>query len=133
MKLPGPKTLYAAAASAVVLLLVAAALVASGIDTGRPKATDLPLLVARSTQRPVAPSAVAVPVAPPATAPAPAPQQSVSSGGSNAHSPAVSFAKPAAAAAPVAPASPPDHEVVVPPVRENDEHRTSAPTTGTHD
>lgn len=130
MRRPGPKTIYALSAVAAVLLVSAAALAASGIDIGRPKTTDLPVLVARSE-----PSTASVPVAPITVTPPPAApaapvgqtpavsDEGGSSLGSSKHAP-VSAAAPAAAT-PAPPATGHDHEVVTPPVRENDEHRTT--------
>lgn len=130
--------MYVAAAGATALLLVAAALTASGIDTPRPRATDLPVLIARSDPKPatssVAGAIAGVPsgavTAAPASAAAPAPAAggtaSKSSKGSSVRPPAAQA--PAAqppAVAPPAPSRDHDHEVVVPPVREDNEHKTA--------
>jgi hypothetical protein len=129
---PGHKTIYALSALVAVLLVSAAALAASGIDIGRPQATDLPLLVARSesvpASMPLAPIAVTPPAAPaaPAASPAQAPAVSDEGGSSSAGKNHTSVAAAApAVVAPPAPAPSHDHEVVTPPVRENDEHRTT--------
>lgn len=130
--------MYVAAAGVTALLVVAAALTASGIDTPRPRATDLPVLIARSDPKPATSSAAgAVPGIPsgaataaPTSAAAPAP----AADGTTSPSSKDSSVRPRAAQAPAAqppavappaPSSDPDHEVVVPPVREDSEHRTA--------
>jgi hypothetical protein len=144
----GPRTIYLLSAFATVVLVAAAGLAASGIDIGRPRSSDLPLLVARSASRPLGVGASTVPtITTPAPAPAPAaaPAPASSPQGSGEGDPGsggsvstgsrrapTTDAHPAAVAPPppvVIPPPPPphDHEVVTPPVRESDEHRQSAP------
>jgi hypothetical protein len=132
VKHPGPKTIYALSALATVLLVVAAGLAASGIDIGRPEATDLPLVIARSALRPAVSTIPTAPATAPVTAPQPAAGGESASGGST--HPSATAAKPAAVTPP-ADTTHHDHEVVTPPVRESDEHKTSngVTTPKTHD
>ena len=129
MKRLGPKTIYALSALATIVLVAAAGLAASGIDIGRPKATDLPLVIARSASRLAATPASTIATAPvPAPAPAPAPQPTTegrSASGGSAHSSAPTE-KPVVVTRP-ADATLPDHEVVTPSVRESDQHRPGDP------
>lgn len=134
MRRPGPKTVYALSALATVLLVAAAAFAASGIDIGRPRATDLPVVVARSTPAPTASASVVPTVAAPAPAEtqALAPAQAVESGPTPRRSARSSAtdAKPAVVTPP-APADAPHHghEVVTPPVREGGHASTKKVTT----